>query len=109
MHWGYRPNDPQYLYRTLIIDAAGVRFNGSNLHCLERRWQPHPTFWGQILTKGFPRPTNGGRMATPTPRDFELDVRTKDRIAAWPWPSVTPARKHDGRSALRTEGLAAQT
>jgi uncharacterized protein YecT (DUF1311 family) len=74
MHWAYRPDDPQLLGRALVFKAKTAAFGGRELSCKQISWQSQSLSWAQILAKSFPRPTDGGRSATPTPRDFELDV-----------------------------------
>jgi uncharacterized protein YecT (DUF1311 family) len=105
MHWDYRPDDPQYLHRTLTIDAQGIRFNGSNYACKQARWQARQVTWGTLLAKGFPRPTNGGRKAIPTPRDFELPVATGTTLVAYQLcPSLEPKAAFPASAWLAVQG-----
>jgi hypothetical protein len=83
MHWGYRPNDPQFVGRELMISTSEVRFNGSMLGCKQSTWVPHATTWGYLIGKGFPRSPDGGRKATPVPADFELRVSKTAKATAY--------------------------
>jgi uncharacterized protein YecT (DUF1311 family) len=83
-HWRFRPNDPQLVGRTLSIDHDQVRLNFSkDLDCAQPSWHAKPTTWGYLIAKGFPRPTDGGRSAAPTPDDFELKVAKKSKVSAY--------------------------
>jgi uncharacterized protein YecT (DUF1311 family) len=84
IHWDYRPNDPQYLYRALFIAGNNIRFNGSNFHCTQERWVSHSVTWAKLLAKGFPRPPVGGRKVTPTVDDFDLKVSAAASVVAFP-------------------------
>jgi uncharacterized protein YecT (DUF1311 family) len=83
IHWGYRPNDPQFLGRELVIDRTMVRFNGARLQCRQSRWVAHQTTWGNLIGGGFPRSPDGGRKARPEPSDFELTVPSSTPVAAY--------------------------
>ncbi len=84
-HWRFRPNDPQLVGRTLSIDPDRVKLNFSkDLDCSQTSWKAKPTTWGYLIAKGFPRPTDGGRSAAPTPDDFELKVAKEGKVSAYP-------------------------
>jgi uncharacterized protein YecT (DUF1311 family) len=84
-HWRFRPNDPQLMGRTLSIDHERVVLSSSkDLDCSQTTWKAKPTTWGYLIAKGFPRPTDGGRSAAPTPADFQLKVAKKDKVSAYP-------------------------
>lgn len=84
-HWRFRPNDPQLMGRTLLIDHERVVLNFSkDLDCSQTAWKAKATTWGYLIAKGFPRPTDGGRSAAPTPDDFELKVTKKSKVSAYP-------------------------
>jgi uncharacterized protein YecT (DUF1311 family) len=83
MHWEFKPNDPQLLWRELVIQAQRIDFNGADLSCEQARWIPRATNWGYLFSNGFRRAPVGGRSAIPSPADFELKVTKKDPATAY--------------------------
>lgn len=83
-HWGFQPNDPRLVGRTLVIEADHVRFNGMPVDCAQTKWAPRPSNWSTILSKAYKRPPEGGRSAVPTPEDFELAVKRSDKVSVYP-------------------------
>jgi uncharacterized protein YecT (DUF1311 family) len=83
-HWGFRPNDPRLLGRTLTVDSVHVRFeDGKELGCKQSTWPARQSTWGYLFSKGFPRPPDGGRSPTPSPEDFEVKVAKNQRAIAY--------------------------
>lgn len=83
-HWGFLPNDPRLLGRTLIMDSVQVQFeDGKELGCKQSSWQPRQSTWGYLFGKGFPRPPDGGRGPTPSPEDFEVKVAKNERATVY--------------------------
>jgi uncharacterized protein YecT (DUF1311 family) len=95
IHWGYRPDDPQFLHRALVVEGNDLRFNGSDLRCTQDRWVPQAITWARLLAKGFRRPPVGGRKVTPTVEDFELKASPADSITAY-----QICREKTGRAAF---------
>jgi hypothetical protein len=83
-HWGFRPNDPRLLGRTLTVDSVHVRFeDGKELGCKQSTWPARQSTWGYLFSKGFPRPPDDGRSPTPSPEDFEVKVAKNQRAIAY--------------------------
>jgi uncharacterized protein YecT (DUF1311 family) len=75
LHWEFKPDDPQLLGRTLLIDGGRVRFeDGKEIGCKQSAWPVRRTTWGFLFAKGFVRPEEGGRSPAPLPEDFALRV-----------------------------------
>jgi uncharacterized protein YecT (DUF1311 family) len=83
LHWQVKPDDPQLMGRTMIIDAAKVQFEIGKIGCQQTSWPARKSTWGVLIGKGFPRPTEGGRSPTPSPSDFELKVKKTDAATAF--------------------------
>jgi uncharacterized protein YecT (DUF1311 family) len=83
MHWQFVPDDPSLVGRSLFVDRAHVRFNGSRLICPQSQWTPHQVTWQRVLSS-FPRPTDGGRAPLPEPLDFNLTVTPTAKIWVFP-------------------------
>jgi len=83
MHWEVQPQDPELLYRELVIGKTETHFAADKETCKEPSWKPSAMTWGELFGKGFQRPEGGGRSTKPTPKDFELDVESRDKATAY--------------------------
>lgn len=93
-HWGFQPNDPRLLGRTLVIEPNRVRFNGMPVDCAQTKWSGRASTWATILAKAYKRPAEGGRSAVPTPQDFELALNGTDKASVYPiCEATTPKSK----------------
>jgi uncharacterized protein len=84
LHWGTKPNDPQLMGRTLVIEAGHVQFDdGKRIGCKPGDWRHRATTWAVLIGKGFPRPAMGGRSATPTLQDFGLQKEKNEKVTTY--------------------------
>jgi hypothetical protein len=96
LHQQYHPGDPRLIGRTVVIAGGRVSLRfGHDLDCQQSTWKPQKTTWGYLLSRGFPRPTDGGRSARPSADDFELGVTSKQQAIAY----TVCAEKVPGRAA----------
>jgi len=93
MHWEVQPQDPQLLYRELVIGKTETRFAADKVACRQPVWRPAVMTWGELFAKGFQRPEGGGRSTKPTPSDFEFDVPGRDKATAY---ALCPNKKLKG-------------
>jgi hypothetical protein len=85
LHQEYRPDDPRLIGRSVVIAGGRVSLHfGHDLDCQQSTWKPRKTTWGYLLSRGFPRPTDGGRSAKPSARDFDLSVTDTQPAIAYP-------------------------
>jgi uncharacterized protein YecT (DUF1311 family) len=84
LHWEVKPNDPQLMGRTMVIETGLVQFDdGKEIKCKSTGWPRRSTSWSFLVGKGFPRPPMGGRSRAPTPDDFGLKKRTSQKVTAY--------------------------
>ena len=82
-HWLYRPDDPRFLGRELVISAEQIRLNDGSAICARPHWSKRMTTWGRLLEESFARPPSARTPSKPSPGDFGLKVPAATAVAAY--------------------------
>jgi len=94
LHWEAKPDDPQWMGRTMVIETGRVRFDdGKEIGCKPTGWPYRSTTWSFLIGRGFPRPPMGGLSRVPTPEDFGLKKLKNQRVTAYSLCSGTGAKQ----------------
>jgi hypothetical protein len=85
LHQLYGSHDPRLLGRLFIVKEDQTKLKYENvLDCRQSVWPVRRTTWGFLLSRGFPRPSMGGRRARPTSSDFDIAVADEQRVSVFP-------------------------
>jgi len=108
IHGHYRTDEPEFVGRTLVLDATGKIKFGGDLTCAQRAWKPRAITWDAVFRKAYQRTPVGGRPPAATPHDFGLDLGADERGVAYsicPSPQSRAEFPLDRWIALRQPGV----
>lgn len=84
LHWGFRPDDPRLLGRSLLLTTGRVQLErGKHLGCAQSIWPARQSSWEFLFGKGFLRPTMGGRSGHPLAEDFGFHLAGNQRTTVY--------------------------